>query len=347
MLAPVLAMIVAISAGATAAGGLPFFSLPTLDIGIPLQPFGIIVATGVLIGAEILRRFGFRYNIDDEDIRSLTMWVIVTGFIGAHVLDILMYEQDRLSAEGPILLLKMWDGISSYGGFVGGACGYLFWVWWKRATIGLIGDTIGVGLLPAFSIGRIGCTIVHDHVGRATDSVFGVDYPRGELLARGLLDELASKEAVIRAHNLAMYELAYLIPVNIFVLWLAFQNRRRLPAGFVAVTIVMLYAPVRFFLEFLRLNTSDPRYAGFTFAQWCSIVAFGTAAWVAWTLRTRGTPAPLAAELGKRPGGRKASLAALAKEQAKEHAKKDKPAKGDSDEDGDGAKAARKAKGKK
>ena len=75
---------------------LPFFSLPTLDIGIPLQPFGIIVATGVLIGAEVLRRYGWRHGIDDDDIRSLQMWVIVTGFIGAHVLDILMYEQDRL-----------------------------------------------------------------------------------------------------------------------------------------------------------------------------------------------------------------------------------------------------------
>src|SRR5689334_18484225 len=116
-----------VSMGATAAsGGLPFFSLPTLDIGIPLQPFGIIVATGVLIGAEILRRYGWRHGVDDDDIRSLQMWVIVTGFIGAHVLDILMYEQDRLAKEGPVLLLKMWDGISSYGGFVGGAIGYFF-----------------------------------------------------------------------------------------------------------------------------------------------------------------------------------------------------------------------------
>ena len=43
------------------------------------------------------------------------MWVIVAGFIGAHVLDILMYEQDRLANEGPSLLLKMWDGIEAAG----------------------------------------------------------------------------------------------------------------------------------------------------------------------------------------------------------------------------------------
>lgn len=302
---------------------LPFFSLPTFEIPIPgtgsnlpLQPFGIIVATGVLIGSEILRRYGYRHGVDDDDIRSLTIWVIVTGFIGAHVLDILMYEQDRLDKEGPILLLKMWDGISSYGGFVGGAIGYFFWVWSRRMTLGLIGDTIGVGLLPAFSIGRIGCTIVHDHVGRATDSPLGVDYPRGELFNRGLLEEFASKADVIRAHNLAMYELAYLIPVNIFVLWLAFSRSKpgakQLPAGMIAVIIPVVYAPVRFVLEYWRLNSSDPRYAGLTFAQWCSIIAFFGAGYAAFLLFKHGKPAPLAGELGGRPGGHKASLTALA-----------------------------------
>lgn len=302
---------------------LPFFSLPTLDLGIPLQPFGIIVATGVLIGAEILRRYGYRHGVDDDDIRSLTLWVIVTGFLGAHVLDILIYEQDRLAKEGPILLLKMWDGISSYGGFVGGACGYFFWVWWKRMQPGLIADTTAVGLLPAFSIGRIGCTVVHDHVGRATDHWLGVDYPRGELYSRGFLEEFESSASVIRAHNLAMYELAYLIPVNIFILWLAFSRARpgrQLPAGMIAVLTGLLYAPVRFMLEFWRLNTSDPRYFGFTFAQWASIAAFVGAAYVAWLLKQKGQRAYLADELGGRPGGRQATLDAMAREKKKAEA---------------------------
>jgi len=307
---------------------LPFFSLPTLDLGIPLQPFGIIVATGVLIGAEILRRYGYRHGVDDDDIRSLTLWVIVTGFLGAHVLDILIYEQDRLAKEGPILLLKMWDGISSYGGFVGGACGYFFWVWWKRMQFGLIADTTIVGLLPAFSIGRIGCTVVHDHVGRATTHWLGVDYPRGELYSRGFLDEFSSSASVIRAHNLAMYELAYLIPVNIFILWLAFSRAkpgRQLPAGMIAVLTGLLYAPVRFMLEFWRLNTSDPRYVGLTFAQWASIAAFLGAAYVAWLLKQKGKRAYLADELGGRPGGRQATLDAIAREEKKKAAEAAEP----------------------
>ena len=103
--------------------------------------------------------------------------------------DVLAYERDRwLGAPGipanPWLIVKVWDGISSYGGFVGGAAGYAFYVWWKRLTPGLIADTTMIGLLVAFTIGRMGCTIVHDHIGRVTTSSLGVDYPRREIEAR-------------------------------------------------------------------------------------------------------------------------------------------------------------------
>jgi phosphatidylglycerol:prolipoprotein diacylglycerol transferase len=253
-----------------------------------------------------------------------------------------MYEQDRLAAEGPILLLKMWDGISSYGGFVGGILGWCFWVWWKRATPGLLADTAMIGLLPAFSIGRIGCTVVHDHIGRATSSSLGVDYPRTELIARGVYDELGGTGQVIRAHNLAMYELAYLIPVNIFVLWLAFQKKRRLPAGLIAAVTGLLYAPVRFFLEYWRLNTSDPRYAGFTFAQWMSLLALAAGGYFVFWLWKNGTPAPLAEEMGKRPGGRRSSMEAMKRE--KEKAAKESAAGAESGKAGKSGKKNKRAK---
>ena len=49
------------------------------------------------------------------------------------------------------------------------------------------------------------------------------------------------------------------------------------------------------------------------FAQWCSIVAVVAAGYVAVVLWKKGTPAPLAADLGGRPGGRQATLVAMAK----------------------------------
>ncbi len=52
------ALVLLTSAGlAAATTGLPYFHIGALDIGIPIQGFGMIVAAGVLIGATPLRRY--------------------------------------------------------------------------------------------------------------------------------------------------------------------------------------------------------------------------------------------------------------------------------------------------
>ena len=174
-------------------------------------------------------------------------------------------------------------------------------MWWKRLPVRLFADVTIVGLLPAFSIGRIGCTVVSDHVGAAVDAgrwyaFLAMDYPRN---FAHLGEIYPGTSEFIRAWNLGLVEFLYLVPVNIVVLWLAFRPAHRkgdgfvdrLPAGLVTVLTGILYAPVRFFLDFLRPEDTDPRYFGLTFAQWSSILAFGGAAYVASRIFKTGAPA--------------------------------------------------------
>src|SRR5688572_3331060 len=75
--------------------GLPFVSLGSFKlpvINIPIQAFGIIVAIGVVIGAHILRRYAEWHKVGDDKIRGLTIWIASTGFIGAHVFDVIAYQ---------------------------------------------------------------------------------------------------------------------------------------------------------------------------------------------------------------------------------------------------------------
>src|SRR5688572_4324835 len=109
----------------TLSTSIPFFRLGELDVGIPIQAFGVIVAVGVLIGAGILRRYAEWHGVPDDQIRGLTGWITVTGFIGAHVFDVLAYQWNDF-VNDPILILQVWKGISSYGGFLGGAGGFFF-----------------------------------------------------------------------------------------------------------------------------------------------------------------------------------------------------------------------------
>ncbi len=252
---------------------LPYFEPPTLDARVPVHIFGVIVAIGVTIGAWVLRKYARRVGESDAEARRVTAWVAITGILSAHVLDVLFYQPGE-ALRHPVVLLEFWTSISSYGGFVGGALGFAFIMWRRRLRVARWADITIIGLLVAFSIGRAGCTVVHDHIGAETSSAIGIDYPREVLAAHGALGEMTSTAPVVRAHNLGLEELLYLIPVNVLVLWLAFRRRRPLPPGALAVLVAGLYAPVRFGLEHWRLASSDPPYAGLTFAQWCSLAVF-------------------------------------------------------------------------
>jgi phosphatidylglycerol:prolipoprotein diacylglycerol transferase len=297
-----LAVLVSAAVAAIAtSGGLPYIHLETIKIPIPgighlpLEPFGIIVACGVMIGAEISTRYARRRGVDEDDVRSLIGWVIISGFIGAHLFDTFFYELDELKRD-PLRLVKIWAGISSYGGLIGGAIGWLIFL--KRHPgrwSALFADICVVGFVPGFTIGRIGCSVVSDHVGSATDFVLGVDYPASFAVKHGFTE-------ATRMHNLGFYEFLYLVPVSILVLWLGFR-RPRLPVAFLAVLVGALYAPVRFYLDFLRYEDSDPRYFHLTPAQWVSIAVFVAAAIAAVVVLRKGRVAPLAAELGGRRGG--------------------------------------------
>lgn len=307
------------SATDAATSGLPFIHLGSLDLGIPIQAFGMIVAAGVLIGATPLRRYAEWHGVSDEHIRGLLTWLMVSGFLGAHWFDVLAYQWDREAIVvapahwwplGPALwpsnwplVIRIWDGISSYGGFIGGGIGFALYVWWKRLPVRLFADITIVGLLPAFTIGRIACTLVSDHIGAAVDpgawySFLAMDYPR-KLNLEHLNDTYPGTSEFIRAWNLGLVEFLYLVPVNILVLWLAFRPSKRMPAGFITVLTGLLYAPVRFFLDFLRPEDTDPRYAGLTFAQWSSILAFGIALYAAQRILKTGTPAETVARTSR------------------------------------------------
>jgi phosphatidylglycerol---prolipoprotein diacylglyceryl transferase len=305
------ALALMMSAG-TAATGLPYVHLGALDIGIPIQWFGVIVAIGVLIGATPLRRYAEWHGVSDDHIRGLLTWLMIAGFFGAHEFDVIAYQWDRIGDATLVaprwswfpvalwpsnwpLVLRFWDGISSYGGFIGGGLGFAIYVWWKRLPMRLFADIAVVGLLPAFTIGRIGCTMVSDHIGAAVDPTawyawLAMDYPRSLNLAH-LADTYPGTSEFIRAWNLGLVEFLYLVPVNALVLWLAFRPSKRMPAGFITVLTGLLYAPVRFFLDFLRPEDTDPRLIGLTFAQWGSILAFGVALYAANRILKSGAPA--------------------------------------------------------
>lgn len=264
---------------------IPFIQIPELTLidagalggGFPpvpvsFKPFGILVALGAYVGSWLAIRQGRRLGFDERSLTSFLIWVAVSGFVLGHVLDTLFYYPERWMRD-PLSLLRLWEGLSSFGGFVGALVGGLAWTWHHKARLLPYADVVSSAFPVAWCFGRAGCAVAHDHPGRHSDAWFAVAYPDG-----GRFD-------------LGLYELLLTLPIA--ALFLVLRRKPR-PWGFYAGTMCVAYAPARFALDFLRsrdLSISDARYASLTPAQWGCFGLLALGAVVLWrALASAGTP---------------------------------------------------------
>lgn len=248
------------------------FSLPLLGDTLSIQPFGVLVATGVLLGAWVAGRFARRNELDPVATGDLVTYAVVTGFILGYFLNGLFYERETFMdiLRDPSLLFSTWLGLSSYGGFFGGILGCFIWKHRKKMELLPYANAVAFGLPFGWLFGRMGCFVVHDHPGKVTD------------FALAIADYRFGAPPYQPRHDLGLYEVIY--SALIIALFIGLEHRKRRPVGFYCALLPLVYAPVRFFLDFLRaapLEGGDVRYAGLTPAQWSSIamVCVGLAVW--------------------------------------------------------------------
>ena len=270
------------------APAIPYVQIPELVIipkgffgGFPsgafsIKPFGTLVAIGVYLGSLLATRQGKRLGLQDRVLTSFIAWVVGIGFLGGHMLDVIFYYPGQVLRD-PLSLFRIWEGLSSFGGFSGAVIGGFLWKLRYKTDILPYADVIASSFPAAWVFGRSGCSVAHDHPGLASDMWFAVQYPGG-----GRFD-------------LGLYEMVLTIPLAVAFLWL---RRKPRPWGFYCGAITIAYAPVRFALDFLRVQEAtglnaavDPRYAGLTPAQWAcfGLLATGVFFFVR-TLHRAGDP---------------------------------------------------------
>ena len=94
---------------------LPNLYIPSFHLGpFPIHPFGMLVATGVILGSYLSVRQARKYNLDDDLLIDGIYWIVPGGFVISHLFAVLLYYPERI-AKDPWLLLKVWNGIASFG----------------------------------------------------------------------------------------------------------------------------------------------------------------------------------------------------------------------------------------
>ena len=256
---------------------LPYVDLPDLHLfGLTIHPFGIFAAVGVYTGAVLTVRAGRVYGPGDtKSLSEVFTWALLGGLLGAHLLHVLGYHPELLRTEGPLVLLKFWDGVSSMGGVLGALVGIALYFRHRRLRIHPYWDALALGTAPGWAIARLGCAVVHDHPGIRSDAWFAVAFPGGPRLDMGLVDCV-----LLTLISAVLYLLA----------------RRKRPEGVIMGVLAVSYSVPRFFLDFYRaqdLSFVDGRFLGLTPAQWITpVLAAGGVYLLATAGRVRPESAP-------------------------------------------------------
>jgi phosphatidylglycerol:prolipoprotein diacylglycerol transferase len=272
---------------------IPDFHIPIPGVGsLPLHPFGMLVATGVLIGTAVTTRRAKFLGYDLITLNSFITWMLVSGFVLSHMLDMIFYHWDEV-VRRPVSVILIWEGLSSFGGFVGAFIGIALWKYFEMEN-----NALGVSIprlrakpypiLPfadlvlsvfplAWIFGRAGCASVHDHIGAKAPAGTWVAVMKPFNAQDQNVTHIGFIE-LMHGHDLR-FDLGFLEMLFTIVLAACFALtwRRKVPVGTYVIASALAYAPVRFAMDFLRIpetDGGDTRYAGLTPAQYGCMALF-------------------------------------------------------------------------
>jgi phosphatidylglycerol:prolipoprotein diacylglycerol transferase len=238
--------------------------------GLLITWHGVFTALGIIAGVWLAVRLAEspRIGIDADTGYTLGMIIVACGIVGARALYVIENYGDSSSIDSFVDIFKLTEGgISIYGAIIGGAIGGWAYGLWKRLPAAAGADAAAMGMLLGLAIGRIGDIINGEHFAKATDLPWGIVY------THPASPGFEHSFTVGPWHPAVAYELIgdLVILAGLFVLW-----RYAPKSGVIFALAFLLYAIMRFFVSFLRLDSEEP-LLGLTTPQLVSIVVIAVA----------------------------------------------------------------------
>lgn len=243
-----------------------------------LKSFGPLVAAGLFAGRSRCLAYARRKDLDLHVFGSYLVWMLLIAFVISHWVSAIFYFPHEVEKD-PWILLKIWNGLSSVGGFFGAFVGGVLFLRVisarrpsGRQPVLIYSDISVFGLLIGWCFGRAGCSLVHDHPGGVV--------PEGTFMAVGPWPDGSWR------YDLGLLELFFAIALMLLVYFVLRWDRWA--PGRLTGLVLAVYAPFRFLLDSLRADEAakgvlaipDARYLGLTPAQWFTVLFLLTGLWL-------------------------------------------------------------------
>ena len=215
---------------------IPYYPQPVLNLG-PLQihAFGFLAAVAVVVGGRVILIRAHRQGVQVEQMFRFCFWVYASAMIGAFFAKIL-WDDFPAVLTNPALIFQQSLGVRSVGGIACGFLGALAWCRYHKLsaleTMRRL-DIIAYAMPTGWMIGRLGCTLAHDHRGLASTSWIAVNFPEGP------------------RYDLGLIEFLFLI---VMVTAFKLLDRRPRPVGFFFGMYGVIYGGFRIWLDTLHLQ---------------------------------------------------------------------------------------------
>ncbi len=195
------------------------------------------------------------------------IYVLIGALIGAKLLFIIVSWQQIMAYRlSWISIIK--GGFVFYGGMLGGAVGLFIYTQIYKEKFRDYVDIYATVLPLGHAIGRIGCFLAGCCYGIPCS--FGVIYT----------ETVGQTPLRVRLLPIQLIESACLVVLFVILLFIFFKSNR---GGIVARTYCLLYAILRFVLEFFRGDAERGTLFGLSTSQWiCIPLALGSIFYFIW-----------------------------------------------------------------
>jgi len=217
--------------------------------GFSIPTYGILVATGYLLGAFYVYKRNHLLNITKEQISDILLFAIIAALLGGKLFYVAIFWNDYglTFFEKTLNALKDFRyGFVFYGGLIVSVISLYFYSKKKNINFLKLADITAPAIALGHGIGRIGCFFAGCCHGRPTDFICAVKFNNPEsLISPNLIG--------IPIHPTQLYSAA----AN-FIIFIVLHSmlkkslRNEWKSGLIAASYVMLYSISRFTVEIFR-----------------------------------------------------------------------------------------------